>query len=453
MMARHQILLLASASWIMVCGITLIGGGRLFAQAVPANFDEAKQTLRNGDYPMAEAEFRTLLAANPSSPEILDDLGIALQLQGKSDEAMSVFEKVLQSKRFPDAVALLAVDFCRNHEFDRAAPLLKEAKGDLDDPNIMATVGPCFLEAGQPEQAVFIYQKLVGLGTPPADENAVNLVRAYFDLSRKVLESLASLPQGLIYARAVNDAKRGGAPDAKSLFPKAYQDAPYLKPSMNLDELIRLLGPHPRDPSLLYILGVQCAEQAAQEFDSVQDKWPDSIALSQLIAELKDAQGDRDGAIQTYEQTLAAHPDAPASVHFALGLLYAERNMWEQALHQYSFIGADSAGSLYLKQRMSEALLHSGRTPAVIDLLSKIVAQMDAPFWALRDYGEAAERLDQKQRAVKYLKRASVLEPRDASIHYRLFDVYRKLNQPDAAAHELQIFRQLKTGPRPPLNP
>ena len=412
------------------------------AQTTPS-FDAAKKSLSDGNYARAEAEFRSLLVTHPNSPEILDDLGIALQLQNKSADAITTFERVLKLKRFPDAVALLAMDYCRNHDFDRTTPLLKEAKAFLNDPNIMASLGSCYLEADQPETAVFVYEKLVELRLPPEDENAVNLIRAHFDLSRKLLESLASLPQGFVYARAIQTAKSDGSLDASSLFPKAYENAPYLKASMSIDEMVGLLASHPNDPPLLYILGVRCAERAGEEFDRAQDKWPGSLALGQLIAELKDSQGDRDGAIQQYEEILATHPEAPDSVHFDLGLLYAERRRWQDALQQYNAIKSEAGGSLYLKQRISEAQLHLGDNQAVMELLKNIVSNPGVPFWALRDYGEAAEGVGQEQTAIGYLKRASALDPGDALIHYHLLRVYHKLNEPKAAAAELASYRQL----------
>jgi tetratricopeptide (TPR) repeat protein len=413
------------------------------ASQTPPTLNDAIEALHQGNYARAEALLRVLSASDPNSAEILDDLGIAYQLQGKTDDAVRIFEKVLKIKRLPDAVAMLALDFCRDHDFPRAVPLLNEAKAHLDDPNIMATLGPCFLEADQPADAVIVYEKLVNLKTPPEDENAVNLVRAYFDLSRKLLETLATLPGGAIYTNAVQTAKSDGSLDATSQFRMAYNEAPYLKQSMSIDDEINLLKPHPNDPPLLYILGVKCAELAAEGFDRAQDKWPDSIALNQLIAELKDAQGDRNGAIETYEDILAKHPETPSSVHFALGLLYGERRRWDDALEQYRSAEAEAAGSLYLKQRISEALVHLGQNQAVIDLLNKIVTRTDAPFWALRDYGEAAEGLEQEQTALDFLKKASRLDPGNSSVHYHLVRIYHKLNNPGAAEAELSIFRQL----------
>jgi tetratricopeptide (TPR) repeat protein len=422
---------------------TMLFGAFHSSGQTPATLGDALQALHQGHYAQAEAELRALSASNPNSPEILDDLGIVYQLQGNTDAAVTIFERVLRIKRLPDAVAMLATDFCRDHDFSRAIPLLNQAKDRLDDPNIMATLGPCFLEADQPSDAVLVYEKLVKLKTPPEDENAVDLVRAYFDLSRKLLETLAALPGGAVFTNAVQTAKSDGSLDATSQFRMAYKDAPYLRQSMSIDDEIRLLKSHPIDPPLLYILGVKCAERAAEGFDRAQEEWPDSIALNQLIAELKDTQGDREGAMKTYAEILAKHPEAPPGVHFALGLLYGERGRWDDALEQYGPVESEAAGSLYVKRRISEALVHLGHNQAVIDLLRKIVTRADAPFWALRDYGEAAEGLGQEQIAIDFLKKASRLDPGNSSVHYHLVRIYHKLNDPKAAEAELSIFKQL----------
>ena len=427
----------------VACFLSFVLGAFHAAGQRPATLSDAIQALHQADYARAEAELRVLSAANPNSAEILDDLGIAFQLQGKIDDAVSSFERVLKIKRLPDAVAMLASDFCRDHDFPHAVPLLNEAKAHLDDPNIMATLGPCLLEADQPADAVLVYQNLVSLKTPPEDENAVNLVRAYFDLSRKMLETLAAVPRGAVYTHAVKTAKSDGSLDASSQFRMAYNDAPYLRQSMSIDDEINLLKFHPNDPSLLYILGVKCAELAAEGFDRAQNKWPDSIALNQLIAELKDAQGDRDGAMQTYEEILAKHPEAPPGVHFALGLVYGERGRWDDALEQYRSAESEAPGSLYLEQRISEALVHLGQDQAVVDLLNKIATRTDAAFWVLRDYGEAAEGLGQEQTALDYLKKASRLDPGNSSVHYHLVRIYHKVNDTKAAEAELSIFKQL----------
>jgi Flp pilus assembly protein TadD len=47
------------------------------------------------------------------------------------------------------------------------------------------------------------------------------------------------------------------------------------------------------------------------------------------------------------------------------------------------------------------------------------------------------------QEAVKLLEKAAELEPHDKNVHYQLSQVYQKLNQPDKAREQLQIFQKL----------
>lgn len=407
-----------------------------------ATLTDSIQDLRNGNYSRAVAELRELSAANPRDPEILNNLAIAFQLQNDSDNAIRTFERVLALKRLPSAVAMLAQDYCRDHEFQKAAPLLHEAKGSLADLNIDSILGPCFLEANLPEDAVVAYENLVNAGSQPEDENAANLVRAYLDLSRKLFSSISALPGGEVFSEAVEKAKADGSLDGSAVLSRAYQQTPYFKESTPLDEGIRLLSAHRSEPAFLFLLGSRCADKAAELFDQMQDKWPDAIALQQLTAELQDLNKDREGAIETYEEILAKHPDAPPAVHFALGLLYSERQRWEDALQQYRAISSEAAGSLYLKQRIADALLHLGRNEEVMKLLEGAVHDPLPAAWALRDYGEAAEGLGQKQTALVFLQRASKRDPEDFPLHYHLLHVYSALGMNDAAKTELEFVKQ-----------
>jgi tetratricopeptide (TPR) repeat protein len=417
----------------------------LLAQQSQTDLAQLQKYLRSGQYQEAEAGFRNLATRNGGSADVLDGLATALQMQGKTNEAIPVFERTLKLKRLPDAVASLAVDYCRNHQFDHADPLLKEAGAFLDDLNFAAMLGPCYLEANQPEIAVTVYERLVAAGISPRDENTANLVRSYFDLSQKALQQLIATPEAQNYAHVITEAQKDGSYDATALFPQAYRAATYLRPEMSVSDLASLLGTHSGDAALLYLLSVRAAEQAQDLFDHMQQQWPGSVPTGELIAEFKDASGDRDGAIHEYEQLQTEHPDAPAAMHFALGLLYAERLRWQDALAQYRIASPDGKGGLYITQRISECLLRTGEDKALERLLRDVVQGEDAPFWALRDYGEAEENQANASAALKYLIKASALEPADASIHYRLFQLYKELSQKDAAAREMALFHQLRT--------
>jgi tetratricopeptide (TPR) repeat protein len=425
--------------------LAVLSGTILHAQGAPGSFEAARESVRQGDYALAEGQLRALLAQSPDSPEILDKLGIVLHLQGKSLEAIRTFEKVLKQNRYPEAVALLAVNFCRTERFDRALPLLKEAKADSSDPDILLALGPCYLESDKPLDAVLVYEKLTRLGTPPQDENQANLVRAWFDASRQSFDKLASLPGNLPYLRAIRQARENPALDARSAFSEAYRDAPYLKPTTSIRDLIAQIESHPKDAAPLYVLGVLCAERAAQEFEVAEERWPNSIPVRRLTAEMKASLEDIDGAIQEYEQILVTFPDAPPGVHFSLGNMYLGRLKWEKALEQYRLAESGTRLSMVSMRHISECLSHLGRFDAERELLKNLILDPDSPFWALRDFGEAEQDTGHRESAVRYLERASILRPDDASIHYRLSTLYRKLNRQDLAAKELAIYQRLKT--------
>jgi len=425
--------------------LTVLSGGILHAQVAPGSFEAAGESVRQGYYALAEVQLRALLTQRPDSPETLYEMGLVLHLQGKSLEAIRTFEKALKQKRYPDSVALLAVNFCRTERFDRALPLPEETKADISDPYILSALGPCYLESSKPLDAVLIYQKLSRLGTPRQDENQANLVRAWFDASRQSFDKLNSLPGSLRYMRTIQQARIDPDLDARSAFSDAYREAPYLKPNTSIGELIEQIDSHPKDPARLYVLGVLCAERASQEFAVAEERWPNSISVRRLTAEMKASQEDIAGAIQEYEQILVTFPDPPPGVHFSLGNMYTSRLKWEKALEQYRLAESGTRLSMISMRHISECLSHLGEFEAQRELLKDLIVDPDAPFWALRDFGEAEQDTGHRESAVRYLKRASSLRPDDESVHYRLSTLYRKLNQQDLAAKELIIYQRLKT--------
>jgi hypothetical protein len=74
-------------SMVLICfaGIATFS---LCAQNQPTS-DAAQTAIEQKDYPTAERLYRTMLAHSSTSPEILTNLGIVLELEGRSTEATS----------------------------------------------------------------------------------------------------------------------------------------------------------------------------------------------------------------------------------------------------------------------------------------------------------------------------------------------------------------------------
>ena len=85
--------------------------------------DPGRKALQHGDYLSAETLYRQALSQNPGSPELLTDLGIALQSQGRSTDAIHTFEQALKVKNLPRTYALLAEEKCKIRDLDGARPM------------------------------------------------------------------------------------------------------------------------------------------------------------------------------------------------------------------------------------------------------------------------------------------------------------------------------------------
>jgi len=87
---RRPVLYLPLLLFCVVCS----GYGQSTAAA-----DPGRVALERGDYSAAEAAYRNALRENPRSPELFTDLGISLQLQGRSTDAIHAFEQASEAQK------------------------------------------------------------------------------------------------------------------------------------------------------------------------------------------------------------------------------------------------------------------------------------------------------------------------------------------------------------------
>ena len=105
--------------------------------------DPGSAALRDGNYKGAEGYYRKALVQSPNSPEILSNLGISLQMQGKSSEAIHAFEQALKLKQMSHTYALLAEEKCKTRDLDGARPMIARiVREDLSEPSILAVIAP-----------------------------------------------------------------------------------------------------------------------------------------------------------------------------------------------------------------------------------------------------------------------------------------------------------------------
>jgi tetratricopeptide (TPR) repeat protein len=403
----------------------------------------AQRALDRGDYRRAEELYRALLGSGLSSPELLNNLGIALHLQGKASEAIAVFQRALRLKEMPGTLALLGLSYCKLRQFDDAVPILQHAKRYFADSNVLSVLGPCYLDAGEPLDAVLVYKELVKRDVPPADENLVNLARANFRASKHFLGLLEDAPGNKEYLRAIEAARQNSSPDARGAVAIALRKAPYLSLDTGAEELGQLLLKHPNDPALLYVLGVVCGEEAMRNFQLCQSRYAGSVGVRRLYAEILASRGRHDEAVAEYEALIRASP-TPSGVHHDLAMLYRKRGAWDKALCEFELEQRTVPEDERVAVGISECLLHLGRYEALSRHLKPITVAKEPPEWALLDAASAAKELGQLDDAIRYLHQATLHYPDSPTVHYRLSRLYRLAGRTDLATKENAIFSKLK---------
>jgi len=99
-------------------------GEVLHAQVAPANIEgllsRAVDLEKSKDYAGAEGAYRQALLNSPDDPEILKRLGVVCQEQGKYEESIEVFHKILKrAPVYPGVNSLLAISYYALNKFDK----------------------------------------------------------------------------------------------------------------------------------------------------------------------------------------------------------------------------------------------------------------------------------------------------------------------------------------------
>ena len=415
------------------------------AGAAEGDFELARRALQEGDYGAAEDSLRHLADDNPESAEVWHNFGIALHLQGKSRQAIEAFSKALEIADSPGTRALLGLNHCRLREYDEAGPLLDRAKEDFDDLRALAILGPCYLETGDPLDAVTVYRRLVEADMQPIDENQVRLARAYFRAAKQLTNRLESLEGSEPFGQALRSAGKGQARGPRSAVAIAVRKAPDLRADMAIEEMASLYEARPDDPALVYLLALACGERAMESFLRTSKSFPGSPHTRRLAAEMYASQGDSDRAIKQYKSILRDGPALPG-LHYDLALLYRERAEWISALKHFRAELEVAPFETRAIRGVSDCLARLGRDDENRDYLLRLAGSGPIPAWALLQLGAIEQRARRYEAAAQYLERATREHPDLPEAHYRLGRLYLRMGRAESAKRQLDIFRELERG-------
>ena len=417
----------------------------LSSLACYANGESKEQTdpgwtaLQHGDYLSAETLYRQALHQNPGSPELLTDLGIALQLQGRSTDAIHTFEQALKLKNLPRAYALLAEEKCKIRDLDGARPMLSKIIGDYaSEARIIAIVAPCYLDLDEPVESVRAYTILLRDDAYPHDLALIQLSKSYLGAAQYFVGKLQEHPDGNAYLAALSRASASG--DPRSAFPMAQRASPNFHADLGFDAVLTTWHQHQDDAALLYQLAVLSGEQSMLQIELCNQQYPDSPNLAQLKFEMLADQGKEDEAVSGFEGLLQSHPELPDLRH-DLGLLYRKLHQWDKALAVFRDELSANPKDERAAARVSEALDQLMRWTELRDFLAPRVQQGEKPLWAVLDLADAHEQLGETREAISVLSTAESEYPASRAVHFRLLHLYRSTGEMPKAAAEAKWFK------------
>ena len=401
----------------------------------------ARHAMEAKDYATAEEIYRAALKKYPDSAPVLTDLGVSLQMQGRSAEAMRFYSLALKQKYVPETYALLAQEKCRIGDLGGLKPMLdKIYREERDNRRVLSAVAPCYLDIDEPVQAAELYQTLLNGKEYPGDLALVQLGKALIRSGQFFAARLSKAPNSEVFLSALRQASSDGSSAARSAFPQAARLSRYFRSDLDWNSAVGLWRLHPQDTALLYLLSVLSAEEGMRPIQKCAEQFPSSPYLEQFYADVLADQGHGEEAIAQYEDLVREHPDL-SELHYSLGLLHEKREEWaaaEEAFRQQLVKYPNDERAL---AHLSRCMLQTEQYEALREFLAPRMRVEHPPQWASLNMAEAEQKLGNPQAAIGILVAAEKAPDADKLVHYRLMHLYSVVGRPVDAKREFALFQ------------
>jgi cytochrome c-type biogenesis protein CcmH/NrfG len=173
---------------------------------------------------------------------------------------------------------------------------------------------------------------------------------------------------------------------------------------------------------------------------------PDSAQMHQMLAHEETRQGNTNGAIAQFRKAIDVDTHLPG-VHFELAELL---NTSQDAAVKK---GAEQEYRAALKEnpqdeksilRLAEIDAQKGNIQQSYDGYTKAVALQPSDADAKLGLAKALTEMNQPDKALKVLEETVQLEPTNATAHYRLGTLYRKVGRAEDAKREMELYKKYK---------
>lgn len=210
--------------------------------------------------------------------------------------------------------------------------------------------------------------------------------------------------------------------------------------------IAQLRKTEPDNPEVLYAAYRTYSDLAGESMLALSLAAPDSAQMHQLLAHEDARQGNTSGAIAQYRKAVAIDPHLPG-VHLELAeLLHTSpdesvKKAAEQEYHAALLENAQDEKSIL---RLAEIDAQKGNTARSYQEYTKAVELQPADADAKLGLAKTLIEMNQSDKALPLLEETVQQEPTNATAHYRLATLYRKIGRVDDAKRETELYKKFK---------
>jgi Flp pilus assembly protein TadD len=203
---------------------------------------------------------------------------------------------------------------------------------------------------------------------------------------------------------------------------------------------------YPDAPEVLYASYRTYADLSGESMLSLSLVAPDSAQMHQLLAHEETREGNTNGAIAEYRKAIAVNPHLPG-VHFELAeLLQTSENpaVKKQAEAEFRTAVADNPHDEKSICALAEFAEAGGDLRQADNEYAKAVAMQPGDASAKLGLAKVLIEFDQQDKALPLLESSERLEPTNATVHYRLATLYKKMGRVEEAKREVELYAKYK---------
>jgi Tfp pilus assembly protein PilF len=202
----------------------------------------------------------------------------------------------------------------------------------------------------------------------------------------------------------------------------------------------------PDNAEVLYAAYRTYSDLAGESMLALSLAAPDSAQMHQLLAHEDTRQGNTNGASAQYRRAIAIDPHLPG-VHFELAELLhtsTDETVKKEAEQEYHAALLENPQNEKSILRLAEIDAGKGNIEQSYKEYTKAVELQPADADAKLGLAKTLIEMNQTGKALALLEDTVKLEPTNATAHYRLATLYRKMGRVDDAKREVELYKRFK---------